>query len=321
MTLRVVLGLSLMLLACCSSARAETYPSRLIRVILPYTAGSPNDIIARIFAPHLSARLGQNVILDNRPGGATSIGVRAAMTATPDGYTLMFSNSSSHSIASLGSTAVKYDPVTDLEPVGAVAMNALALVVLPSVPHGSTQELVAYAHANPGKLNISFGQGTLPHLLAEMFKRAANVDITGVPYRGGPQAVSDLLAGHVHMTFGSPDRVAPLVREGRLAAVAYTGVRRSLDFPDLPTMAEAGYPQVTSAAHYGFFAPVGTPAPIIARLNAELNAILRTEEVKAELAKLSFEIVGGSSAEYRAVIAAEVPKWKEAVEAVGFTME
>ena len=184
---------------------AQSYPNRPIKLVLPYTAGSPNDVLARIVAPHLSARLGQTVVVDNRPGGGTTIGVSAVLNADPDGYTLLFSNSPSHQIAPVVNRNLAYDALKDFVPIATVGTSSNVIVIANDVPATNVKEFVAYAKANPGKLNFGFGQGTLPQLVGEMFKSAAGVDIASVPYKGGAQAVTDLLGG----------RAAPTCRTSR----------------------------------------------------------------------------------------------------------
>ena len=233
------------------AAQAQGYPSKLIKLILPFTAGSPNDVLARFIAPHLSARLRQPVIVENRPAGGTSIGVRAVLAADPDGYTLLLSNSPTHVIAPLGHASASYDPVKDFVPVAMVGSSALVMVIAPAVPATSVQELIAYAKAHPGKLNFGFGQGTLPHLAGELFKLASGTDIVSVPYRGGAQAVADMLGGRIEMNFGSGSTLLPLVREGRLRALAVTSAARSPAQPQVPTMIESGLPEMTVVTHYG----------------------------------------------------------------------
>src|SRR5438045_2396840 len=180
-------------------ARAQSYPSKTIKLILPFTAGSPNDVVARLIAPPLSARLGQPVVVENRPGGGVTIGVNAVMNAEPDGYTLLFTNSLTHLIAPVASATPMYDPVKDTVPIATVGASSNVIVIANDVPAKNVPEFVAYARANPGKLNFGFGQGTLPQLVGEMFKAATGIDLANVPYKGGAQAVPDLLAGRIHM--------------------------------------------------------------------------------------------------------------------------
>src|SRR4051794_18837849 len=217
-------------------AHADSYPSRPVKLILPYTAGSPNDVLARMAATHLSAQLGQTIIVDNRPGGGTSIGVGVVMNAEPDGYTLLFSNTLSHLLAPSVNASAAYDPLRDFVPVASVGASSNVIVIANSVPATNVREFVAYAKAHPGALNFGFGQGTLPQLVGEMFKLAAGLNIVSVPYKGGAQAVTDLIGGRVHMNIGAASTLLPLHRAGKLRMIAYTGTARAPDMADIPTM-------------------------------------------------------------------------------------
>jgi tripartite-type tricarboxylate transporter receptor subunit TctC len=301
--------------------RAQSYPSKPIKVILPYTPGSPNDVLARLVVPALSARLGQPVVIDARPGGGTTIGAKAVITAEPDGYTLLFSNTPTHVIAPLISKSISFDPISDFAPIVAVGSTFLVMVVSPSVAANSVAEFVDYAKANPGKLNFGFGQGTFPHLAGELFKLETRTAIADIPYKGGAQAITDLLGGRVHLNFGTIATLAPLVRSGKLKALAITGTRRTPELPEVPTMIESGLPNMTTVTYYGFLAAAGTPADIIERLNAEVNDSLKSAELTASMVKLGFEPKGGSSQEFAALMVEQMQKWAPVVKAVAFQME
>jgi len=230
------------IVAWAASAPAQTFPDRPIKIIAPFTPGSPNDVVARLIAPAMGAQLGQSVVIDNRPGGGTSIGVKSAMSAEPDGYTLLVSNSPTHFIAPFISKTFSYDPLKDFATVASIASGGLMLVIATDVPAKTLQEFVVYAKANPGKLNFGFGQGTLPQLVGEMFKLATNTEIANIPYKGGAQAIPDMLGGRVQMNIGTISTLAPLVREGKLRALAITSAARNPELPDVPTMAESGLP-------------------------------------------------------------------------------
>jgi tripartite-type tricarboxylate transporter receptor subunit TctC len=303
------------------SGPAQPYPSKPLKLILPYTPGSPNDVLARLVAPHLSARLGQPVVIDNRPGGGTTIGTRTVMTAEPDGYTLLFTNTPTHVIAPLISKSFTFDPVNDFVPVVTIGSTYLVLVIAPAVPAATVQELVRHAKANPGKLNFGFGQGTLPHLVGELFKAETGTDITSIPYRGGAQAVTDILGGRVHMNLGASVTLAPLIRDGRLRALAVTSAARSADLPEIPTMAESGLPNVTTVTYYGLLGPPGIPADIVRRLNGEVNEMLKAPELIASMAKLGFGPKGGASQEFTTLIVEQSRKWAPVVKTIGFQME
>jgi tripartite-type tricarboxylate transporter receptor subunit TctC len=265
---------------------AQSYPNKLIRIILPYTAGSPNDVLARLVTPALSTHLGQTVVLDNRPGGGTSIGTRAAITAEPDGYTLLFSNSPVHFIAPLVNKTFTYDALKDFVPIAAVGTSSNVLVIVPSIPAKTLPEFVAYAKANPGKLNFGFGQGTLPHLIGALFKLETGIEFASIPYKGGAQAVTDMLGGQIHMNFGTTSTLLPLIHDGRLRALAVTSAVRSTDLPEVPTMRESGYPNVTTASYYGILGPAGLPTDIVERINRGVNESLKSRELIAAMANV-----------------------------------
>jgi len=301
-------------------ARAETYPDRPIKVIAPFTPGSPNDVVARLIAPPMAAQLGQSVVIDNRPGGGTAIGVKAVMAAEPDGYTLMISNSPTHFISPLVSKTFSYDPLKDFVPIATVASGGLMLVIAPEVPAKTLKEFVAYAKANPGKLNFGFGQGTLPQLVGEMFKLASGTNIANIPYKGGIQAVTDMLGGRVQMNIGTISTLAPLVRQGKLRALAITSATRNDELPDVPTMAESGLPEVASVTYYGLFGPAGIPAEAVKRLNATVNESLKSAELRAAIHRIGFEPHAGSPEDFSKLLANEMKVWIPIVKKTGFQL-
>jgi tripartite-type tricarboxylate transporter receptor subunit TctC len=318
----ICLRLLLAAIAMCvaGTAHAQSYPNRPIKLVLPYTAGSPNDVLARIVAPHLSARLGHTVVVDNRPGGGTTIGVSAVLNADPDGYTLLFSNSPSHMIAPVVNKNRAYDPLKDFVPIAVVGTSTNVIVIGSHLPATNVSEFVAHAKANPGKLNFGFGQGTLPQLVGEMFKTAAGIDITSVPYSGGAQAVTDLLGGRIDMNIGTTSTLLPLHRAGKVRMIAYTGTARRPDMPDIPTMIESGYPSVISTTYYGILGRADLPPEIVTRLNAEVNEIVKLPEVTDSMAKVGFEPKTFTPRELAALFAGETEKWIAIVKATGFQM-
>jgi len=318
----ICLRLLLAAIAMCvaGTAHAQSYPNRPIKLVLPYTAGSPNDVLARIVAPHLSARLGHTVVVDNRPGGGTTIGVSAVLNADPDGYTLLFSNSPSHQIAPVVNRNLAYDALKDFVPIATVGTSSNVIVIANDVPATNVKEFVAYAKANPGKLNFGFGQGTLPQLVGEMFKSAAGVDIASVPYKGGAQAVTDLLGGRIHMNIGTASTLLPLHRAGKLKLIAYTGTARGSDMPDIPTMVESGYPSMVSITYYGILGRADLPADVVTKLNTEVNEILRLPELKESFAKVGFEPKAVTPPELAALLADETRRWIAIVKETGFQM-
>ena len=301
-------------------AAAQGFPDRPIKIIAPFTPGSPNDVVARLIATPMAAQLGQPVVVDNRPGGGTAIGVKATMAAEPDGTTLMVSNSPTHFIAPLVNKTFTYDALKDFVTIAAVASGGLMMVIAPEVPALTVAEFIAYAKANPGKLNFGFGQGTLPQLVGEMFKLASGTDIANIPYKGGAQAIPDMLGGRVQMNIGTISTLAPLVREGRLRALAVTSATRNSELPDVPTMAESGLPDVASVTTYGLFGPAGIPASVIARLNAAVNESLKSEELRAAIRRIGFEPQPGSPEDFTKVMASEMKVWIPIVRKTGFQM-
>jgi tripartite-type tricarboxylate transporter receptor subunit TctC len=268
----------------------------------------------------MAVQLGQSVVIDNRPGGGTSIGVKAAMSAEPDGYTLMVSNSPTHFIAPLVNKTFTYDPLKDFVPIATVASGGLMLVIAPEVPAKTLQEFVAHAKANPGKLNFGFGQGTLPQLVGEMFKLASGTDIANIPYKGGIQAVTDMLGGRVQMNIGTISTLAPLVREGKLRALAITSAERNPELPDVPTMAEVGLPEVASVTTYGLFGPAGIPANVVKRLNASVNDSLKAEDLRAAIRRIGFEPSPGSPDDFTKLLTSEMKVWIPIVQKTGFQL-
>ncbi|MGE0034660.1 MAG: Bug family tripartite tricarboxylate transporter substrate binding protein [Xanthobacteraceae bacterium] len=300
------------------AAQAQPYPNKPVRLILPYTAGSPNDAVARLFAPFLSNQLGQPVVIDNRPGGGTTVGVNAVMQAPPDGYTLLFSNSPSHLIAPLINDTFVHDPLKDFVPIALVGASSNVLVIPGDFPAKTVQEFVAYAKANPGKLNFGFGQGTQPQLVGEMFKMAADIDLLNVPYKGGMQAVTDMMGGRIHLNIGAAGTLVPLHEAGKIRMIGYTGTKRNPQLPDIPTMIEAGYPSVVSTTYYGLLGRHDLPAEIVNRLNAATAEALKDPQLQAGLAKIRFAPVTMSSAEMAALFATESARWAPVVKATGF---
>src|SRR5947207_100145 len=305
-----------------SIAEAQTYPNRPVKIIVPTPAGGPVDVMARLVANHLSPALGQSVFIDNRGGAANTLGSAEAARAAPDGYTLLYSSASGLVIAPMLQKNAGYDPIKSYDPVALVAATSNILVVHPSVPARSVQELVAYAKANPGKINFSSGGiGTLPHLIGESFKSHAGLHVVHVPYRGGGPSIQDVVAGNIQYTFEGISVLRPLIEEGRLRALAVTSPKRSPLMPDLPTMIESGFPDFQSTSWTGLLAPHGTPADIIAKLNGAVNTALATSEMKSALEKLAGEGLGGAPAELTKVIESDLGKWGPILKALNLQTE
>ena len=297
-------------------AAADGFPSKPVRIIVPYTPGSPNDVMARLLAQHLQAKLGQAAVIDNKPGGGTTIGSKVAAAAPADGYTLLFA-SSALVIEPIMTKQIEYDPQKDFAPIAFVARTSLLLTINEQVPANSVEEFVVYARANPGKLSLGFAQGTVSQLAAEYFNRLHRLDITSVPYRGGALVIPDMLGGRIHIYWPSPATVLPLIRAGRIKALATSSPERVSDLPDVPTMKELGLDQLSLEFWDGVWAPAGVPADIVEKLNAAINAALQSPEMVARMKQLGFESRIGSPQDFAAFVAAEIPRWTAVVKASG----
>ena len=303
-------------------ARAQDYPDRPVKIIVPTPPGGPVDVIARITANYLQNTLGKAFVVENRAGAGNTIGSKDAAEAVPDGYTLLYSAASGMIIAPLLHSDAGYDPLKSFDPIALVGESSNILVVNPSVPAKTVQELVAYAKANPGKVNFSSGGiGVLPHLIGEMFKARAGIDIVHVPYKGGGPSITDVVAGNVQMTFEGTAVLLTLIQSGRLRALAVTTPKRIPQLPDVPTMVESGFPDFISTSWTGLLAPAHTPQPVIAKLNATINQGLKTPELVTALARLSNEPLGGTPADFTAVMKADLAKWSPIVETLGLNKQ
>jgi tripartite-type tricarboxylate transporter receptor subunit TctC len=300
---------------------AQAYPDRPIRLIVPSGPGGPTDIPARLLSQILP-KLGQPVVIENRPGAGGAIGARFVATSAPDGYTLMIGNTSVLAVIPAVSASAGYDPNRQFSAVAKFSESYQILVVHPARPMKTVAELIAYAKANPGKLNYAqTGAGGLPHLTGELFKSAAGVNIVGVPYKSGGDSVAGLLGAQVDMTFESITVLLPLIRDGRLRALAVTSRTRTPLADDLPTMIEAGVPDYEVTTFNGIVAPAGTPDPIIRLLNATINEGLRTPGMQASIRNLGAISNPASPAEFAAFIAAEGRKWSTVAKAANVHLD
>jgi tripartite-type tricarboxylate transporter receptor subunit TctC len=302
------------------TARAQAYPSRPLKLIVPYAPGTPLDVLARSVCDRLSPRLGQPVVIDNRPGAGTTIGTKAAASANPDGYTLL-AIGLAFTYMPLHFPDIGIDPGKSFAPVALFGGSPLVLVVTPDLPVDSVQSLVAYAKANPGRLNIGFSLGTIAQLSSEYFKVVTGTDINSIPYRGGVQAITDLLGGRVQLNIGTPATLLPLIKEGKLKPLAFTGTARSAELPQVPTMIESGYPSLTFTFWEGVVAPSGTPAAIIDKLNHEINESLKSPELQASFAKLGVDPQILSPQDFASFLAAETDKWSPIIKAANIRAE
>jgi tripartite-type tricarboxylate transporter receptor subunit TctC len=313
---RCAVGVCLALLA--GAAFAQTYPSRPIRLVVPFPAGGATDIIARAVAQKLTEDWGQPVIVDNRPGAGGNIGSELVAKAAPDGYTIEMGTVGTHAINASLYAKMPYDHVKDFTPVILVASVPNVLEVNPSLPVNSVQELIAYAKANPGKLNFaSSGNGTSIHLSGELFKVMTGVQMTHVPYKGSAPALQDLIAGQVQLMFDNLPPSLPQIRAGKLRALAVTSATRAPALPDVPTVAESGLPGFEASSWFGLLAPAGTPQPLIAKLNSAVSAWLATPEAKEKMTSIGANSAGGSPEDFAKHIAAETAKWSKVVKESG----
>jgi tripartite-type tricarboxylate transporter receptor subunit TctC len=291
-------------------ALAQQYPAKPIRFIAPFPPGGGIDIVSRALADKLSPRLGQPIVVENRPGAGMIIGTDLAAKSAPDGYTLIVSPIGSQAIVHHMYPKRGFDFLRDFAPVGRIGYGTIAFIVPQSSPARSVKDFVAMAKANPGKLTYaSSGTGALIHLTGEMFKQAAGIELTHVPYKGTTQFLPDLMDGRIDMALDSLPAYLPHLKAGKVRALAVASRERSRVLPELPTMAEAGVPGVVSATDYALYAPAGTPKEIIARLNREVNAALQMDDLRAKLAAQGIEAVGGTPESLHAELVDEIAKW------------
>jgi tripartite-type tricarboxylate transporter receptor subunit TctC len=315
---RTVLGT--LLATAAASCLAQAYPVKPVRMIVPIAGGGSTDAISRLVGTKLGEVWGQQVIVENRPGGSTMIGAEVVARAAPDGYTMLMATSAFPANFSLF-RKVPYK-LADFVPVSNVAESPNVLVVHPSVPAKSVKELIAVLRARPGEINYgSGGVGGSTHLAAELFKLLAKVDVVHIPYKGGGPAVADLLGGQISMIFGNLPAVLPHVNSGRMRVLAIASAKRSPTLPDLPTMSEAGVPGFEASTWAGLLLPAGTPEPVVNKLYADLVRIYAMPDMRERMATGGFEAVGNSPKEFAAYIDAEVARWAKVIKAAGIKAE
>ena len=299
-----------LLLAAALPALGQQYPAKTIRFIAPFPPGGGVDIVARAMADKLSSRLGQSIVVENKPGAGMTIGTDLAAKSAPDGYTLLIGPIGSQAIVHHMYPKRTFDFARDFAPVARIGYGTIAFIVPQSSPARSVQDFIALAKANPGKLTFaSSGTGALIHLTGELFKQAAGIDLTHIPYKGTTQLLPDLMDGRLDMALDSLPAYLPHLKAGKVRALAVASRGRSPVLPDLPTMAEAGVPGVVSATDYALFAPAGTPKEVVTLLNREVNAVLEMPDLRDKLAAQGVEIVGGTPESVRAEFADELAKW------------
>ena len=305
----------------CAAARADTYPNRPVRLIVPFAAGGLNDVVARLVAPYLERSLGQPFIIDNRPAASGIVGTDATAKATPDGYTLLMV-ASSFTVIPATHAKVPYDAERDLAPVVMVAKNSLLFLVNPKVPAKSLAEFVTLAKASPGKFNYaSPGAATQTHLVVELFSQKAGIKLQHIPYRGGAPAMTAMVAGETQFTAISTLLSLPQIQSAALRAIASGSLTRDPQLPDLPTVAEQGFPGFEAIQWIGLLTTAGTPSEIIERLNAEVNRALRDPDLIAKFAQQGISPAGGSPADFQRTIAADLKNWTEIARAANIKAE
>ena len=314
----------IVLLAACtlaSAARAQ-FPDRPIHMIVPQAAGSATDTVARILGASLGEQIGQQIIIDDRPGGALTVGLDLTAKAPPDGYTLCMGPIGALAITRHLVHSLPYNIEHDFQPIALVVRGQLLLAVSPKTPFKSVKELIAYAKANPGKLlNASSSNGSPGHVGGELFKFMTGTDIVHVPYKGGAPAINDLIAGRVQVMFESLNSIAPFAHSGQVRALAVTGDHRSPAFPDLPTVAQAGVPGYSASTWAGVIAPAGVPRPVVDKLNAAINRAVASPAFKARFAAIGDEPAGGTPEEFAAAIASDSKKWGDVIKRAGIKFE
>jgi tripartite-type tricarboxylate transporter receptor subunit TctC len=305
-----------------NGAQAQSFPDRTITLVIPFAPGGSTSIVGRVIADKMSQLLGQSIVVDNRPGAGGTVGTRAVANSEPDGYTILLGYTGTLAIGPSLYKNVGYDPRKDFAPIGMIGNAPSALVVHPSFPVKTVAELIAYAKANPGKVNFgSAGVGTVNHITGEYFARSAGITLVHIPYKGTGPALTDLLGGHIPMALAPIPAIHADVAAGLLRALAVTGKTRSGLLPDVPTISEAGLSGFEASLYYGLVAPAGTPRPVIDKLNKELQAALASDEVKKQLGLDGTEITSGTPEDYADFIDTDEKKWSELFKASGVEQE
>jgi len=319
--LRLALGITALILAS-GAAQAQSYPTRPIRFVVPFAAGGGGDIVVRNVSQRLASRLGQPVVVDNRSGAGGNVGTEIVARATADGYTLLMANVAPMAINVSIYAKLPYDPAKDFTPISLLASFPNVLVVHPAVAARTVSELIALAKARPGQLTYaSAGAGSTTHLSAELLRLHTGVKLIHVPYKGGGPALVDVVAGQVQMYFGSMPASLPLVRAGKLRALGVTSLERSSTAPEIPTLAESGFPGFDAVTWIGMVAPAGLPRGIVQRLHAEVAAILGSAEMRERIESLGADAKTAAPDEFAAYIRSEITKWSKVVRDAGITMQ
>jgi tripartite-type tricarboxylate transporter receptor subunit TctC len=313
---------SLLLAAFAACATAQDYPSRPIRLIVPFPGGSTPDVVGRALGQKLAEAWGQPVVAENKTGAGGNIGTAEAAKAAPDGYTLVIGINGPIAVNKALYASLPYDPQKDLRPISLLAIGAQMLAVHPSVPAGDLKQFADYARANPGKLSYgSVGAGSGSHLTMELLKSQAKLDIVHIPYRGFPPVVQDLVSGQIQATFAIIPAVLPQVKAGKLKGLAVTSEQRSPLAPEVPTVAEQGFPRFDATVWIGLLAPAGLPDAVFKKLAAETQRAMAAADLRSRLSSLGFEVVGGSPEHFERFIRSETEKWTAVVKQVGAKVE
>jgi len=299
----------------------EAYPTRPISMVIPFPPGGPTDVTGRVLAEKLGVLLNQVIVVENKPGASANIGAQYVANAKPDGYTLLFSTGGTHGINPFLYKNIGYDPVKDFEPIIWATISPNIIVVNPDLPVKTLKELIDYAKARPGELSSAApGQGSTPHMAGELFKRSAGINIQHIPYKGSGPALTDVMAGHVPIMFDGIPSSLPLVKSGKLRALAVTSRSRSSAAPDIPTVAEI-IPGFEASGWFALYAPAGTPQSVVMTLNKAANKVLELPEVKKRYSDLGADVVGGSPEKLRDQVKREMAKWSELIRTSGIQAE
>jgi len=299
---------------------AQTYPTKPIKLIVPFGAGGPVDVMARLVAQRLSVSVGA-IVVENRPGQGGTLGARAVAAADPDGYTLMMATSTTMGVSANLYKNLDFDPVKSFAPIALISSVPVVLVVRPTLPIKTTEELIEYAKANPGKLNFGFPTGTLPHLTGELFRLRTGIDFAFIPYKAANNVVSDLVAGQIDFTFEPASVLIGHIEDGKTRPLGVTSLHRLTQMPNVPTLDESGVKNFVSISWSGVVAPAGTPSAVIDKLNAAINAELKSGDMLATLLRLGAEVKAGTPADFAAFIAGEAPKWADVIKSSGMKLE
>jgi tripartite-type tricarboxylate transporter receptor subunit TctC len=300
---------------------AEGFPQRAIKIVVPFPAGGPTDVEARLVAQSLSSRVGQSVVIENLAGAGGRIGAKAVAVAHPDGYTLLLGGTNVNAISASLHKNLGFDPIESFTPVAATVVDSMALVVSPSVPAATFQEFVEHAKRSPGAVRYGAPPGIYTHFAGEYFKVRTGTDVQFVPYKGAAPAITDVLGGHIEMVFNNKSTLLAHIKEGKLRALAVTSGGRWPELPNVPTMNEVGLAGFPSEVLFGLLAPVGTPSSVVETLNKAVNEGLASSEARASLAALGMEAKPGTADEFAGALTAQVREWRIVIEATGLKFD